>query len=141
MVTKSIGRAVSKTQLARLRNRTLNPKDATRLLMEELRKVISTEEIAKASPVTPERRLLSAILNRAVLDFLGNGRDASAKAALWLFDRDSAGDEFSYEWICDNLDLNSERILSELLYQRCIKEGNLGDCTESAIIDSALEAA
>ena len=63
---------------------------------------------------TPERNLLMAILERAILDFVGNNLKEVEKAENWLFDflngnsfeEDSKSAPFSFSWICQQLDLN-----------------------------------
>lgn len=56
---------------------------------------------------TPERRLLLAVLERAILDFVGNDEKEMAQAEEWIFDSDNedSGD-FSFGWVCQELDLN-----------------------------------
>ena len=65
---------------------------------------------------TPERRLLLAMLERAILDFVGNDKREMEEADEWLFgDEDSENDEnskriFTFKWICQELDLNMVKI-------------------------------
>ncbi len=67
---------------------------------------------------TPERRLLLAVLERAVLDFVGNDEREMESAEQWLFG-DSEADvstarEFSFPWICRELDLDIKRISEKI---------------------------
>jgi hypothetical protein len=58
---------------------------------------------------TPERRLLLAILERAILDYVGNDSVEVVEAETWLFggdDDDSDNDLFSFPGICRELDLD-----------------------------------
>lgn len=56
---------------------------------------------------TPERRLLLAIVERSILDLVGNDTRESENAAGWLFDDDDdSGSHFSFAWICQELDLD-----------------------------------
>lgn len=66
---------------------------------------------------SPERRLLLAILERAILDYVGNEKREVEQASTWIFDNsfDNGQDEqeaapFSFIWICQELDLNPRRI-------------------------------
>ncbi len=60
---------------------------------------------------TPERRLLLAILERAILDFVGNDLQEVHSAEAWLFDEEaSISDRFSFPWICHELDLEEGHI-------------------------------
>lgn len=61
---------------------------------------------------TPERRLLMAIFERALLDYVGNDQKEYDEAKEWLFET-LPNDElvhFSFTWICQQLDLNIEDI-------------------------------
>jgi hypothetical protein len=72
---------------------------------------------------TPERRLLLAILERAVLDYVGNDPREAVEAEEWIF-KDSdyrpehagghARSEFSFSWVCDHLDLDRQKIASKI---------------------------
>ena len=60
---------------------------------------------------TPERRLLLAILERAMLDYVGNDSAEVSAAESWLFASDcSACDEFTFPWLCQQLDLDQTHI-------------------------------
>ncbi|MCB0331232.1 MAG: hypothetical protein KDD70_16295 [Bdellovibrionales bacterium] len=73
---------------------------------------------------TPERNLLMAILERAILDFVGNDQKEVGQAEEWLFEDDKSANEdevidaadfdsasygytpFSFSWVCQQLDLD-----------------------------------
>jgi hypothetical protein len=56
---------------------------------------------------TPERRLLLAILERALLDYVGNDAEQVQAATEWLFSVESTvNDDFTFPWICQQLDLD-----------------------------------
>jgi hypothetical protein len=72
---------------------------------------------------TPERRLLLAILERAILDFVGNEETEVAESEVWLFgDLDAhyhfngelPKQMFSFSWICDQLDLDTASIARKI---------------------------
>ncbi len=65
---------------------------------------------------SPERRLLLAILERAILDFVGNDQRELEQAEQWLFaaERENRHEHFSFEWVCEQLDLDSHRISSKI---------------------------
>jgi hypothetical protein len=65
---------------------------------------------------TPERRLLLAILERAILDYVGNDVKEVEEAEVWLFgDLDSPRNaQFSFPWICEQLDLDTYRIAAKI---------------------------
>ena len=65
---------------------------------------------------TPERRLLLAILERAILDFVGNEPKEIEEAERWIFgelDHPSAG-QFSFLWVCEQLDLDPYKIANKV---------------------------
>ncbi len=65
---------------------------------------------------TPERRLLLAILERAILDYVGNDAREVEEAEMWLFgDLDvPTNEQFSFPWVCEQLDLDMYRISSKI---------------------------
>jgi hypothetical protein len=63
----------------------------------------------------PERRLLLAMLERSILDFVGNDPREVESAAEWLFadsgkELDEGGEPFSFAWVCEGLDLDPSRV-------------------------------
>ncbi len=65
---------------------------------------------------SPERRLLLAILERAILDFVGNDLREIAEAEEWIFsynDISTAGN-FSFSWVCEQLDLDRNKISQKI---------------------------
>ena len=55
---------------------------------------------------SPERRLLLAILERAILDYVGNDRREMRAAEEWIFsETDDRDGDFSFSWVCRQLDL------------------------------------
>jgi hypothetical protein len=65
---------------------------------------------------TPERRLLLAVLERAVLDYVGNDEREMEAAEAWLFEdlNNQQSGEFSFTWICRELDLDVKRIAQKI---------------------------
>lgn len=69
----------------------------------------------------PERKLLSAIVRRAILDYI-SGDDRRDDVKEWIFSRASAREAFSFAWICEQLDLNLK-----LVTEAIKKLGNRGN--------------
>ncbi len=72
---------------------------------------------------TPERNLLMAVLERAILDYIGNDQKEAQDAGDWLF-RDITEPtyyEFSFPWLCQELDLDYRKIAR--MIQRIPKRG------------------
>jgi hypothetical protein len=65
---------------------------------------------------SPERRLLLAILERAILDYVGNDVREIAEAQEWLFDEEASSgrSNFSFKWICEQLDLDYSSIADKI---------------------------
>ncbi|RIL07512.1 MAG: hypothetical protein DCC75_09965 [Proteobacteria bacterium] len=65
---------------------------------------------------TPERRLLLAVLERAILDYVGNDAVECKAAEEWLFSEsdEEEMDEFTFLWVCQQLDLNAKQIAATI---------------------------
>lgn len=65
---------------------------------------------------SPERRLLLAILERAILDYVGNDRKEITEAEEWLFGEleEPSYAIFSFSWVCEQLDLDMKEIASTI---------------------------
>lgn len=65
----------------------------------------------------PEKRLLYAIVERAVRDCLGSRDEDSQEATEWLFCDGNTRETipFSFPWICENLELDQSEFRSRVL--------------------------
>jgi hypothetical protein len=64
---------------------------------------------------SPERRLLLAILERAILDYVGNDVREVQEAEEWLFNNlETSRNQFSFTWICEQLDLDTSKIIHKI---------------------------
>jgi len=65
---------------------------------------------------TPERRLLLAILERAILDYVGNDQREVLEAGEWLFGdgESSSKTQFSFAWLCEQLDLDPIKVTKRI---------------------------
>lgn len=82
----------------------------------QLLSVDEEELFGVAEPLSPERRLLHAILERAIRDYLAGAPEDVAQAEEWLND-DGEGSEdepFSFRWLCDNLSLHPVQVRQRL---------------------------
>ena len=80
---------------------------------------MNLETVFETKKVFPERNLLVAMLERALLDYFGNQEIERSEADDWLFDeRADENDEFSFPWICAHLELDPERVRNRLLVMR-----------------------
>jgi len=73
---------------------------------------------------TPERNLLMAVLERAILDFVGNSEKELLEAEQWLFEEvgEPPYEIFSFGWVCNQLDLDANQIAETV--ERMPKRGH-----------------
>jgi hypothetical protein len=66
---------------------------------------------------SPERRLLMAIFERALLDYVGNDKREYEEAKEWLFEGmpNEQMIQFSFSWICHQLDLELDEIRKKII--------------------------
>jgi hypothetical protein len=70
---------------------------------------------SNGSPSSPERRLLLAILERAILDLVGNDSKEVEEAEDWLFAESEVPYAiFSFGWLCEQLDLDRVKIAQKI---------------------------
>jgi len=74
--------------------------------MTPLMHLIGHVETTSSKPVIPERELLIATLERAVLDYYGSDPLLRLEAEDWLFGDADSLEPFSFDWTCDHLRLN-----------------------------------
>lgn len=58
----------------------------------------------------PERRLLAAVLQRAITDFLSGDEELHQSAKEWLFGADDINESFGFAYICEALDFHQEEL-------------------------------
>ena len=65
---------------------------------------------------SPERNLILAILERAILDYTGNDEEQAKDAEMWLFGNeiDAEPEEFTFPWVCSELDLDIKQIADKI---------------------------
>lgn len=65
----------------------------------------SNSEVPGAIASVPEKRLLAAVLQRAITDFVSGVGELKESARSWLFDEDLTDAPISFKFICEALDL------------------------------------
>ncbi|MBP9838574.1 MAG: hypothetical protein KBC84_07645 [Proteobacteria bacterium] len=58
----------------------------------------------------PERRLLAAVLQRAITDYLSGDPELHESAKEWLFSPDDPNETFCFSYICEALDFHKEEL-------------------------------
>jgi hypothetical protein len=66
----------------------------------------SNSEVAPAGTFVPEKRLLAAVLQRAVTDFLGGEGELQEGARAWLMEEEQTDAPLTFSFICEALDLD-----------------------------------
>ena len=77
----------------------------------------SNSDIPTASGFVPEKRLLAAVLQRAVTDFVTGDGDMKEGARLWLFDDEPTDAPLTFRFICEALDLEHENLRKAIALQ------------------------
>lgn len=67
----------------------------------------SNSDVPTPGASIPELRLLAAVLQRAIHDFLGGEGDVREGARSWLMDDEPTDAPLSFRFICEALDLDS----------------------------------
>lgn len=74
-------------------------------------KLWSNNNVQKgAGGFNPERRLLAAVLQRAITDFLTGDGELQASAQEWLYEADDPTEAFGFSYICEALDFHQEEL-------------------------------
>lgn len=76
--------------------------------------IVSTKEFRRSQPLIPERELLIATLDRAVLDFYGSNEEIKSEAAEWLFEQTDTEGLFSFNWICEHLEIEPQEVRDQI---------------------------
>lgn len=70
----------------------------------------SNSEIPSFTPTIPEKRLLAAVLQRAITDFLSGEDDLRESAENWLIKGEPSDAPLTFEFICEALDLDMDSL-------------------------------
>ena len=74
-------------------------------------KLWSNNTVPKSSgAINPERRLLAAVLQRAITDYLGGEGEVQESAREWLFGVDDPSETFGFAYVCEALDFHQEEL-------------------------------
>lgn len=88
----------------------------------------SNSEVPKgAGGFNPERRLLAAVLQRAITDYLTGDGEVQASAQEWLFcEEETTTDTFGFAYICEALDFHANELRKAISrqYQRQVAESS-----------------
>ena len=91
-------------------------------------KLWSNTTIPGSGSFVPEKRLLAAVLQRAVADFVGGEDDMRKEAGGWLFDNSDSDDSdessppLTFTFICEALDLDIDTLRKAIAAQGGVSE-------------------
>lgn len=77
----------------------------------------SNSEIPNAGSYVPEKKLLAAVLQRAITDFVSGEGDIKESARIWLFEEDMPDCPLTFSFICEALDLDCGMLRSAIKKQ------------------------
>ena len=90
-------------------------------------KLWSNENTASIATFNPERRLLAAVLQRAITDYIAGEGDLQESARQWLYSSDDTRDTFGFAFICEALDFQKEDLRRAILKQYNMTQGSGSD--------------
>lgn len=70
----------------------------------------SNSDVPTPGSSIPELRLLAAVLQRAIHDFIGGEGEVRDGARAWLLDDEPTDAPLSFRFICEALDLDAESL-------------------------------
>ena len=70
----------------------------------------SNSDVPSSSSSVPEKRLLAAVLQRAISDFVGGEGELKESARLWLMDDEPTDAPLTCRFICEALDLDCDSL-------------------------------
>ncbi|MDZ4786339.1 MAG: hypothetical protein SGJ02_09725 [bacterium] len=73
-------------------------------------KLWSNSSVSGNGGSLPEKRLLAAVLQRAVADYVGGEPELKSEAKLWLMTDEASDAPLTFHFICEALDLNVDSL-------------------------------
>lgn len=77
----------------------------------------SNSEIPGSSSQMPEKRLLAAVLQRAITDFLSGQGELKDSARAWILEEEVTDAPLTFSFICEALDLDCLSLKKAILMQ------------------------
>ncbi|MEZ4753190.1 MAG: hypothetical protein R3A13_02640 [Bdellovibrionota bacterium] len=77
----------------------------------------SNSEIPSFGEFVPEKRLLAAVLQRAITDFFQGDGELCESAKGWLLHDDPEDAPLTFDFICEALDLDQPSLRKEIAFQ------------------------
>lgn len=80
----------------------------------------------------PERRLLAAVLQRAIQDYLTCDGEVQESAEEWLYGTEEAPNSFGFSYVCEALDFHQEELRKAIRKQYLAQRRSEGVLLASA---------
>jgi hypothetical protein len=77
----------------------------------------SNSDVPQIGAFIPEKRLLAAVLQRAITDFLTGEGELREGARIWLLDDEPTDAPLTFRFICEALDLDCDSLRKAILAQ------------------------
>ena len=77
----------------------------------------SNSDVPPPSASVPEKRLLAAVLQRAITDYLTGDKELKEGAYAWLMEEEEGESPISFLFICEALDLDADGLKRAILAQ------------------------
>lgn len=77
----------------------------------------SNSDIPTYGPYIPEKRLLAAVLQRAITDFMSGEGEVRESAKAWLLDDEVTDVPLTFKFICEALDLDINSLRRAINFQ------------------------
>jgi hypothetical protein len=90
----------------------------------------------------PERRLLAAVLQRAITDYLSGEGELHLSAREWLYSNEDASESFGFSYICEALDFHKEELRKAIgrQYDQLVRSGRPATMMSSGGLDDMFAA-
>lgn len=89
----------------------------------------SNSDVPGTTAHIPEKRLLAAVLQRAITDFVSGDGELRESARTWLYEEEVTDAPLTFRFICEALDLEYESLRRAILVQ----SENAGSIAEMAM--------
>jgi len=77
----------------------------------------SNSDVPSPNSSIPELRLLAAVLQRAIHDFVGGDGDVRESARAWLMEDEPSDSPLTFSFICEALDLDIDSLRKSIEQQ------------------------
>ena len=88
----------------------------------------------------PEKRLLAAVLQRAITDFVSGEGELQESARQWLYGSDDISESFGFAYICEALDFHKEELRKAIGKQMVAAQQEISAMRTTSIVPEALNA-